>query len=167
CVGAFVGAHGVRGQARLRSFTENPEDVFSYSPLTNESGDKVFALKRIGVMKDCFMVSVAGVSDRDVAAALKGTRLYVDRDALPKTKDGEYYEADLVGLEAVDLNGETKGKVLGVHDYGAGSFLEIKPVVGASYMLPFNDRFVPKIDIAAGVVTVDVPEGWPGEAKEK
>ncbi|MBV8060566.1 MAG: 16S rRNA processing protein RimM, partial [Alphaproteobacteria bacterium] len=92
--------------------------------------------------------------------ALRGTRLYVDRDALPEVDDGQYYHADLVGLTAMDSAGKPYGRVMAVHDYGAGVFLEIGTNKKDSFMLPFKDAQVPEVDLAAGRVVIAVPDGW-------
>jgi 16S rRNA processing protein RimM len=167
CVGAIAGAHGIRGQIRLRSFTSDPEAIFSYKPLLSEDGKREFELTPQGVNKDCFIAVVAGVKDRNEAEALRGTKLFFERAQLPKPKKGQYYEADLIGLMAQDGQGKAYGKILAVHDYGAGVFLEIGASKKDSFMLPFTDACVPEVKTAAGRVLIDVPEGWlDQEAKE-
>jgi len=173
CVGIILGPHGVRGQVKLGSYTAEPEALFDYAPLTDESGARVFDVTFRGVGSDHFLAVIAGVSDRDAAQALKGTKLFVDRAALPPEEEGEYYLADLLGLAAQDQKGQSVGIVQEVHDYGAGVFLEIKPANAKSFMLPFKDAFVPSVDLAAGTMEVVIPEGWlmeekkPKEKKEK
>jgi 16S rRNA processing protein RimM len=114
----------------------------------------------MGLVKDDFIATIKGIDDRTAAENLRGTKLFVSRDKLPKAKDGEYYEADLQGLEAKTEDGETIGTIEALHDYGAGSFLEIKPQKGPSFMLPFTDAHVPTVDIEKGFATVLIPEGW-------
>ncbi|MFA6279245.1 MAG: ribosome maturation factor RimM [Bdellovibrionales bacterium] len=173
CVGVFLGPHGVRGQVRLGSFTDDPEAIFDYEPLSDEAASRFFVLTARGVGKDHYIVSVKGCATREDAEELKGTRLYVDRDALPPEDEGEYYHADLIGLEARDAQGQPVGVVENVFDYGAGAFLEIKPVNAKSFMLPFKDAFVPTVDLKAGWIDVILPEGWlaaekpPKEKKKK
>lgn len=159
-VATILSAHGVRGDVRVRSLTDDPLSLFKYKPVTDESGAHVFALKRKGAAKDCFIVSIDGVEDRDAAEALRGTKLFVERSVLPKARRGEYYEADLIGLAAVDKGGQTCGVVQAMHDYGAGVFLEIQPVAGASFMLPFRGAFVPEVDLESNRIVVDIPDGW-------
>ncbi len=166
-IGVILGAHGVRGAARLASLTENPEDIFVYKPLTDESGGRVFEIEKRGIGKDCFLVSIKGVQTREAAQALKGMGLFIERSLLPAEEEGEYYLADLIGLEAWDESGKPVGKVEATHDYGAGLFLEIKPPHRESFMLPFKDAFVPRVDIAAGTMTVLLPEGWLEEEKRE
>jgi 16S rRNA processing protein RimM len=84
----------------------------------------------------------------------------VPRSAFPKVKKGEYYEADLLGLQAEDESGKVFGSIQGIYNYGAGPFLEIGPNKASSFMLPFTDEFVPVVDTKAGKVVIRVPEGW-------
>lgn len=163
----IAGAHGIRGQIRLRSFTDDPESIFDYKPLTDENCQRVFKLKQIGIHKDTYIVALDGVKDRNEAENLRGTKLFIDRQKLPKTKKGQYYEADLIGLSAQDNNGKIFGKILGVHNYGAGPFLEIGTNKKDSFMLPFTDVCVPDVNIGAGHVVISPPDGWLSEEKEE
>lgn len=165
CVGMIAGAHGVKGLVRLRSFTETPEAIASYGPLTDESGERKFAVTLKSTAKDHFVALINGVAGRETAEALRGTRLYAARARLPKMKTREYYAGDLIGLAARDGR-EDYGVVLGVHDHGAGVFLEIGHARKDSFMLPFTDACVPEIDLDAGEIRVAVPEGWRLETDE-
>ena len=161
CVGAVVGAHGIKGTLRVRSFTENPEDLTAYGPATDEAGERVFKLSVEGRAKNDFLVRVAGVSDRDTALALKGTRFYVPRAALPEPEEGEYYHGDLIGLRVEDGDGNALGSVRGVHNFGAGDVLEIGAESGATLMIPFTHQAAPEIDLKAGRMRVN-PEAGSG-----
>lgn len=158
CVGQFAGAHGVRGLVKLRSFTAEPEAIFKYAPLTEKDGERVFKLTMKSAAKDHFIVEIEGVGDKEAADQLRGDRLYVSRDVLPKTRKGEYYEADLMGMQAVDDDDKEYGTVMGIFDYGAGTFLEIGFTKKDSFMLPFKDAFVPKVDLAGGKIVISLPE---------
>lgn len=164
-IGKFSGPHGVRGQMRLVSFTHDPESIFDYAPLTDEKGKVTYEITYRGVSKDHYIVSVKGCETREAAEKLKGTQLYIDRDALPAEEEGEYYHADLIGLAVQEANGNKIGQIVDVHDYGAGTFLEIKPAAAKSFMLPFKDEFVPVVDVAAGFVQALIPEGWLSDEK--
>ena len=97
-------------------------------------------------------------------------RLYVERERLPATGEQEWYEADLIGLAAVDRDGRDWGKVMAFHDFGAGRTMEVSGGSASrhSVMLPFTDEAVPEIDVEGGKVTVDPPAGLltGGPAKE-
>ncbi|MHA1600328.1 MAG: ribosome maturation factor RimM [Alphaproteobacteria bacterium] len=165
CVGAIAGAHGVRGLVRLKSFTERPEDITAYGPLTDDSGQRCFELSLTGRARDALLARIAGVSDRDQAAALRGTRLYVARADLPAPAEDEFYHADLIGLRAETLDGVVLGRVIAVHTFGGNDVLEISPEAGETILVPFTLQAVPVVELSAGRLVVDLPpetEAAPG-----
>lgn len=158
CLGAIAGAHGVRGLVKLKSFTEVPEAVAAYGPLTDEAGRR-FRLTVKGRVKDLLLVAVEGVGDRDAAEALRGTRLYLERSRLPEPEDPEeFYVADLIGLAVENAAGERLGRVSQVSDHGAGPVLEVAPDQGPVFDLPFVRAVVPTVDLAGGRLVVVPPE---------
>lgn len=164
CVGAIAGAHGIKGEVKIKSFTAEPLSVGAYGPLWDETGARRFTLsglRRAGSTAGEAMViaRLEGVTDRTAAEALRGLRLYAPRAALPATEPDEYYHHDLVGLVAVLPSGERLGKVAAVHNFGAGDLLEIARAKGAAVVVPFTNAAVPRVDLAAGKVVVDPPEG--------
>ncbi|WP_018634115.1 ribosome maturation factor RimM [Neomegalonema perideroedes] len=164
CVGAVAGAFGVRGEARLKPFTEDPRAVASYGPVETEDGARSFTLKISRPIGDGLAVWLSGVKTREEAEALKGTRLYVSREALPEPEEDEFYHADLIGLKVEDLKGEPLGVVRSVQNYGAGDFLEIvTPGRKAPALMPFTRETAPKIDLKGGRLVADPPEGVFGE----
>jgi len=156
-VGAIAGAHGVRGQLRIKSFTDDPAAVAAYGPVSDESGQRTFKLIIVGKSKGGVIARIDGVADRTAAEALRGLRLYVQRDALPPPKPDEYYRVDLIGLTVERADGSVYGRITNVEDYGAGDILEIELPDGATELLPFTDRIVPTVDLAARRVVVDPP----------
>lgn len=159
CLGAVTGPHGVRGLVRIKAFTEDPADVASYGPVEDEAGGRRFDLQVAGRHKDQVIARIPGVGDRDAAQALKGTRFYVDRSALPEPEDGEFYHADLIGIRVELQDGTALGTVTAVHDFGAGDILEFVDADGRSRMLPFTEATVPAVDLAGGRLVVQPPEG--------
>lgn len=144
--------HGVRGLVRVRSFTAEPEDLTAYGPLTDEGGTRRFALELLSAD----LAKIDGVADRDAAARLTGTRLYVSRDALPPTEDpDEFYLSDLEGLSAFTEAGASLGRVRAVEDHGAGAFLVLEGP--PERLVPFTRVAVPAIDLGAGRITVAPP----------
>ena len=150
----------MRGLCKLRSFTEDPQSIFDYAPLTDENGSRAYKIKFKSAAKDIFVVEVDGITGKEAADQLRGDKIYIPQTILPKPAKGEYYEADLIGLTAVDGAGKDYGKVMGIHDHGAGVFLEIGTNRKDSFMLPFKDAFVPEVDVKGGKVVVVVPEEW-------
>ena len=159
CVAAIAGAHGVRGLVKLRSFTEDPEAVAAYGPLTDEAGRRRFHIRLKGKVKDLLLAQIDGVADRDQAQALRGTRLYVARAALPAIEEEDtYYHADLIGMEVVDPAGRPLGRLRGVANHGAGDLLEIDGTDGRELLLPFTRAVVPQVDLAAGRLVAVLPD---------
>jgi len=163
---AVVGApHGVRGEVRLKSFAAHALSVGDY-PALFAKGGRLFELERLRPNKDVLIAKFRGVDDRDAAASLTGLELGVDRSLLPETEEDEYYHADLIGLEALDAGGRSLGRVVAVHNHGAGDILEIAPPKRPSMLIPFTRASVPDIDLSAGRLTavppveteVEVPE---------
>jgi 16S rRNA processing protein RimM len=158
-MGLVLGAHGIKGAVRVLSYAAEPADIASYGPLEDESGGRKFSLTVIGKARGAVLAQIEGIGDRDAATALKGTKLYVRRAALPAPVKGEYYWDDLVGLRAELKGGTALGEVMAVHDYGGGPSLEVSRAAGASVMVPFTDRVVPVVDLEAGKLVIDPPEG--------
>ena len=154
-------AHGIKGEVRLKSFTQLPDDVARYGPLTAEDGRRfeIEALRPAAGSSspNMLVVRLKGVRDRTTAETLTGLILSVPQDRLPETDEGEYYHADLIGLTAVTAAGEPLGTVVAVPNYGAGDLIEIAPPRGATILVPFTDAAVPEIDVAGGRVVVVPP----------
>lgn len=160
CVGAIAGAFGVRGEVRLKSFCAVPEDIASYGPLSTEDGSRSFPVKLTAPVKGGFAARLGGIASKEAADALRGQRLYAPREALPALPDDEYYHADLIGLEARDTGGAPLGRVAAVLNHGAGDLLEVRAQGRQSTTLvPFTRAVVPTVDLAAGIVVIDPPEG--------
>jgi 16S rRNA processing protein RimM len=166
CLGVIAGAHGVRGEVRIESFTADPAAIAAYGPLSDEGGERRLAIELVGASRGQLIARVAGIADRGAAAALKGLRLYVERARLPAPGADEYYHGDLLGLAVEGRDGGPFGVVKGLHEFGAGSVIEIERPSGAPIMLPFTRAAVPVIDLAAGRLVVDPPPGLVEPAAE-
>ncbi len=159
CLGVVTGPHGVQGAVRIKSFTQAPEDIAHYGPLTDETGGSRFELSLVGAAKGVVLARLSGIEDRAQAEALRGLRLHLPRAALPQTEPEEYYHADLIGLEAVRGDGAPIGRVRAIHDFGAGDTLELARAGMPPVMVPFTRAIVPKVDLAAGRLVLDPPPG--------
>lgn len=158
CVAQIGAAHGLKGEVRLWSFTQDPSAVAQYGALETEDGARRIDILQIKAAKDHFIARLRGVDDRNAAEALRNTRLYIERDRLPDTEDDDtFYHADLIGLAAIDKNGAEIGKVIALHDFGAGDIIEIRHADNTTALYPFNEAVVPEIDVAAGRMTVVPP----------
>jgi 16S rRNA processing protein RimM len=157
CVARIGAPHGVRGQVRLWTFTEDPFAVCDYGPLATKDGKRSFEVDDVREAKGHLVATLKGVASREDAERLNGVELFVARDALPDTEDDEYYHADLIGLAAVNAAGDSIGRVVGIHNFGAGDIIEIAPPEGATLLLPFTNAVVPTVDIKAGKVVIELP----------
>ena len=161
CLGVVVGAHGVRGLVRVKSFTEAPEGVAAYGPVETKDGRR-FAIEAKGMVKDLVLCRLEGIADRDEADALRGTELHVPRARLPETDGDEegWYHADLAGCQAVGADGRVYGRVVGVQNFGAGDLLEIAPEAGGeTVLMGFTDENVLEVDIHGRRIVIDPPLG--------
>jgi 16S rRNA processing protein RimM len=158
-LGEIISVHGIKGEVVIRYYTADPESIGDYGLLHDETGARQFTVTPVRANAKGLVARIAGVSDRTAAEALRGVRLYVERNALPPPEDGTYYVHDLVGLRAIDQQGAGIGSIAAVHNFGAGDILEIK-LDGArtTELVPFTGAFVPTVDLAAGTVTVQLPE---------
>ena len=165
CLGVITGPHGVQGAVRIKSFTEEPERIAHYGPLTDETGDRWFEPQVIGAAKGVVIARLSGVENRDQAEALRGLRFHLPRAALPQPEAEEYYHADLIGLEAVLVDGTPVGRVRAIYDFGAGDTLELARPGGPPIVVPFTRAVVPSIELAAGRLVLDPPPGLLDESK--
>lgn len=160
CVGAIAGAFGVRGEVRLKSFTADPTAIADYAPLTTEDGSRSFDLSLGRQVKGGFAARLSGVLTKEEADALRGTQLFAPRDRLPTLPDDEFYHADLIGLDVYDTGGERLGRIKAVHNNGADDLLEVfGPGLKNTVLLPFTRAVVPTVDLSAGRIVADPPEG--------
>jgi 16S rRNA processing protein RimM len=152
-------AHGIRGEVKLWSFTEDPLAVANYGPLETEDGARRFEIEAARPAKDHLVARLKGIGDRDAASSLRNIDLFVPRDRLPPIEEADtFYHTDLVGLAAVGVDGVAFGTVTAIHNFGAGDLIEIAPAAGGEpLLLPFTETTVPTIDLKAGRVVVVPP----------
>jgi 16S rRNA processing protein RimM len=147
---AVAGAHGVKGEVRLKLFSERAESLAAHEKLYVGG-----TARRLLTIRDGGKTAVArfeGINDRSAAEALRGSLVEVDRSALPPLEEGEYYHADLIGLPCVDRDGQAVGTVLAIENYGAGDLLEIEAGDGKRSLTPFRPGIA---DLEGGRIVVD------------
>jgi 16S rRNA processing protein RimM len=138
---AIAGAHGVRGEVRLKLFGEGAEALRAFSVF--DAGDRKLTLKSVRPANQGAVATFAEVNDRSAAEALRGTVLTVPRSALPPLGEGEYYHHDLLGLPCVSTDGAAIGHVAAVENFGAGDILEIEKPDRKRFMVPMTAQAVP------------------------
>lgn len=156
CLGAFAGAHGVKGEAKVKTFTAAPENVGVYGALESEDGARRFNLKIVRVLgPDLVLVRAPEIADREDAARLSGTRLYVDRSVLPPTGDDELYMEDLIGLFGFSQSGERLGRLAAFYNFGAGDLIEFEdPDRLRPLLVPYDGQAIAQLDFDAGKIVV-------------
>jgi len=157
-VAQIAGAFGVKGEAKVRSLTEDPESCFSYGPLMDAEGHVLLTPVRHRPLGDLFGVLAKETRQREEWEALKGTLLHTLRERLPPPEEGELYVSDLIGMEVVHADGRRLGQVTGLHNFGAGDLLEIKQDAGQTFLLPFTEEDFPEINTDARRLTANPAE---------
>ena len=163
CVARIGAPHGVRGAVKLWTFTEDPLAVRHYGPLMTKDGSRQFEVTHVREAKGHLVATLKGIATREEAERLNGVELYVAREKLPATSEDEYYHADLIGLAAVDAAGEPLGRVIAIHNFGAGDIIEVAPPNGATMLLPFTNAVVPTVDLEGGRVVIELPNEIAGD----
>lgn len=167
-LGQIGAAHGIKGQVRIATHTQDPEAIGSYGPLDTDRPGLTITLTKVRLQKNVVIAHIKGIADRTAAEQLNGVSLYIDRDKLPETEDeDDFYHADLIGLDARLESGVTIGKVSAVPNFGAGDLIEVRdPQSGDTYLYPFTRAVVPHVDIAGGFLTIVVPMDAPEGEEE-
>jgi 16S rRNA processing protein RimM len=147
---AVSGAHGVKGEVRLKLFTDIIENLTRHEMLyLGGASRRVMSVRESG---NTAIAKFEGIDDRSAAEALRGSLVEVGRSALPPLEEGEYYHADLIGLPAVDQEGKPAGIVVAVENYGAGDLLEIEDSSGKRSLIPFSPGIA---DLEGGRIALD------------
>lgn len=158
-LGEFGRAHGLKGEIRLKSFTQDPQAIADYSPLLLENGAGVIiktVRQAAGDQPDLLVVTLEGVTGRDAVEALNRKGLYIERSRLPEPEtEDEFLHTDLIGLKVISVEGGEIGRVAAISNYGGGDILEIEP---GNLLVPFTKAFVPSIDVQQGCLTINYAE---------
>ncbi len=156
-LGVVVGAQGLGGDVRVKTFTQTPERLAAYGPLHTPEGRKLDIASARRVKADTAVVRFRGIDDRAAAEALVNANLLVARTALPAAAHDEFYHADLIGLRALDGERRVIGEIIAIHNFGAGDVIELERGEGGTLLLPFSKDFVPQINLIDGYVVVAEP----------
>jgi 16S rRNA processing protein RimM len=165
-MGRIGAAHGIKGEVRIQSFTEEPLALKDYGPLATNKPGLMIEIESARATTNVLVARLKGVADRSAAERLIGVELYVDRDKLPPpADDDDFYHADLIGLEARLNDGSVLGKVMAIPNFGAGDLLEVRDErSGDTYLYPFTKSVVPDVKVGEGYLIIEVPvDADPGE----
>ena len=164
-MGRIGAAHGIKGEVRITSFTDEPLALKDYGPLETNKPGLTIEIVSARATTNVLVARLKGVSDRNAAEKLNGVELYVDRDRLPPTSDDDYYHADLIGLDARLADGTVLGTVTAIPNFGASDLLEVRDGrSGDTFLYPFTKQVVPEVHVADGYLVIEVPlDSDPGE----
>ena len=162
-VGVITGAHGIRGEVKLKSFTADPKAVASYGPLTSATGE-IFEITKLKLATTGFIATLKNVSDRNHSEALKGTELFINRSQLPKANGDEIYIHDLIGTSVYGAKDVLLGVIVGFENFGAGDLMDVKVEGrGETVLIPYTKKFI--TSATTEKVIVDLPEAYLEEGK--
>jgi len=152
-VGVIIGAHGIRGEVKIRALLAEIE-LLEKAPLLNNNGNELFSVKITGELKDSVIAKISNITDRNSAELLKNTELFASSSILPPADDGEFYHSELIGLEARDESGKKIGTINNILNFGAGDILEIILLNGEELLLPFSEPWVLEINPKASFISI-------------
>jgi 16S rRNA processing protein RimM len=147
---AVAGAHGVRGELRLKLFTDGIENLARHKRVFLGGHECELESVREGPMGA--IARISGISDRSASEGMRGALVEVDRPDLPPLDAGEYYHADLIGMPCLDREGDEVGVVVAVENYGAGDLLEVERPGGKRALIPFREGIA---DLEGGHIVLD------------
>ncbi|HHG89318.1 MAG TPA: ribosome maturation factor RimM [Devosia sp.] len=166
-VGRIGAAHGLRGQVRINSFTENPLSIADYSPLYTDRAGLKLTITKSRLAKNVVIAKLAGIDERTSAEALNGVELFVPRSKLPPCdNEDEFLHVDLVGLQARLDTGQVLGEVTTIANFGAGDLLEVREPDGETKLFAFTRAVVPQVNIKEGFVLIVPPVEIEGDQKQ-
>lgn len=166
-VGHINKPHGTKGELFVWPLTDHPESVYAPGVVlrpgdgSNHAPDPDRAPLRMDAVRafrNGFLVSFAGVRDRDGAERLRGLYLFAEREALPPLAEGEVFYHQLLGMRVVTVDGDEVGEVVEVYELRPAHLLEVRGERG-EVMIPFLDHIVAEVDVDAGRMVIAPPEG--------
>jgi len=156
-IGVVVTLHGVRGTLRVRALGAGKHLREGTQPVVAGARRRISSAKQT---PKGFLLDLEGVESRTDAQPLRGEQLFLDREELDSTEEGEFYVADLVGLTAVGDAGEVLGTVTDTFETAAHEVLVVREEKGRQDLyVPFTMEHVPQVDLQRGRIVVRPPEG--------
>lgn len=159
CIGKVTAAHGIKGYVKIASFMDNPEDIKKHTVCYDKAGKKEYRIRVVSFNNQTAIAEIKGVSDRNAAELLRHAELYIPRDSLPEIEEGAFYWEDLKGLDVVLSDGTNYGKVIAMHNFGAGDIIEIEnAATKKTDMFSFDERTISEVDLDAEKVVLCLPD---------
>lgn len=159
CIAKIINVHGIKGEVKIKTFTENSDDIFTYKKIYDIEGN-IIQIKKKGTAKNCVIARINDVNNRNEAELLKGTELFIARADLPLPQDEEFYHEDLIGMDIKDnISLVTMGTITAIHNFGHGDIIEINFLIKRSNnFFPFTKEIFPEINLDSKFVTFNEKE---------
>ena len=154
-IGLFVGVHGIKGEMKLKSYTEIPENIFSYKELFAENSNKPINLVFVRKVKNSFICRIENIITRNEAEKLRGLKLFINRNKLSKLSDDEFYQVDLLGFKVYNLQRESFGSIISFNDFGGGLLVEVNKN-NKMFYLPMSSNFLKDINYVKKEVVLNL-----------
>ena len=154
-IGLFVGVHGIKGEMKLKSYTDMPENIFSYKGLCLENSNKPINLVFVRKVKNSFICRIENIITRNEAEKLKGLKLFINRNKLSKLSDDEFYQVDLLGFKVYNLQRESFGSIISFSDFGGGLLVQVNKNDKMFY-LPMSSSFLKDINYVKKEVVLNL-----------
>ena len=154
-IGVLVGVHGLKGEVKLKSYTEIPENLFSYKDFYTENSNKPINLKFVRKVKQNLICKIENITTRNDAEKLRGLKLLIKRDQLSTLADDEFYQVDLLGFQVYNLNRDSLGEIITFNDFGGGLLIEVKKN-DKKFYLPMSSDFLEDINYVEREVVLNL-----------
>jgi len=165
-VGVITNVHGIKGMVKVKSFTDNADQLFEYNPLFDKDGN-IIEIKKQGITKELYLASIKGVKDCNTAELLKGTELFINQNQLLELKQGEYYNSKLIGLDVMDNNNNKIGTVIDIHNYGGGDLVDIKFNDNEKSELFLFTNDIVEVNIEKNFLVLEIPSFVGGQKEQE
>ena len=167
-VARIIGAFGVRGEVKLKSYTEAPLDCAAYGPVFDKTGGALFAFSGVRKHGESVIAKTEPVFQREHWLDMRGTELFIPREALPDLdEEDDAYVEDLVDLRVTHTDGRALGRVKAIENFGAGDLLDVQPETGPSFYIPYSEDVVLSVDLEQRAITVDPHEDYLPEGLQR
>ena len=154
-IGLLLGVHGIKGEVKLKSYTEIPENIFSYKDFYTENSNKPINLKFVRKVKQNLICKIENITTRNDAEKLRGLKLFIKRDQLSTLADDEFYQVDLLGFQVYNLNRDSLGEIITFNDFGGGLLIEVKKN-DKKFYLPMSSDFLEDINYVEREVVLNL-----------
>ncbi len=156
-IGRVVAPHGVRGDIRIMPLTEKPERFLDLRELLLEDG-RTLTVINMRFHKRMLLAATKEITSMNQAELLRGKKILINAEDLPKLEEGSYYVGDLIGLPVFDDTGKELGTFKDAISTGSNDVYVISAPNAKDILIPALKIYIKAIDITGGKIVVKLPE---------